>query len=104
MTDLRVILCNCSPDEAAGLAEALVDERYAACVNVLPGVMSYYRWNDEMCAETESTLLIKTTADRYDELEARLQELHSYDVPEIIALHPTRALEAYANWVAEETS
>jgi periplasmic divalent cation tolerance protein len=104
MSDLRIVLSNCSPAEAPALARTLVTERLAACVNVLASVTSHYRWEGELHADEESTLLIKTTASRYPQLEARLRELHSYDLPEIIALTPTDALADYAAWVDEETS
>ncbi len=104
MSDLRVVLCNCSPDEAPKLARILVEERLAACVNVLPSVQSHYMWNGELCEETEATLLIKTTSSAYPELESRLREIHSYDLPEIIALEPAAVLADYAEWVRQETA
>jgi periplasmic divalent cation tolerance protein len=104
MSDVRVVLCNCSPDEAHSLAETLVSEGLVACVNILSGVTSYYMWDGAMQADNESTLLMKTVADRLDALESRLVELHSYDTPEIIALHPSHVFAPYADWVAEVTA
>jgi periplasmic divalent cation tolerance protein len=101
---LRVVLCNCSPDESEDLARALVSEKYAACVNILTGVKSFYEWDGELCEDVEHTLLIKTTDARVGELKARLESLHSYDVPEIIALESTDVLESYAEWVRDQTS
>lgn len=103
MTDLRVVLCNCSPGEAEGLAKALVTERLAACVNVMGGVRSFYIWDDELCEEVEATLVIKTTQQSYEALERRLVELHSYDTPEVVALEATDVLEDYLAWAKEQT-
>lgn len=101
---LRVVLSNCSPEESQTLARALIEERLAACVNILPGVTSCYVWEGELCLDEEHTLLIKTTDERYPELKARLEDLHSYDVPEIIALETDDVLDSYARWADEQTS
>lgn len=101
---LRVVLCNCSPKESKELGRALVEEGLAACVNILPSVTSCYVWEGEYCEDEEHTLLIKTTEERYDELEERLVELHSYDVPEVIALEPEEVFAAYEEWAYEQTS
>lgn len=99
-----VVLCSC-PDakSAERIALAMVEERLAACVNVLPGVTSVYRWQDEVTSESEVLLLIKTSAARYPALETRLAALHPYEVPEIIALPIAAGLPAYLNWLAAET-
>lgn len=99
-----LIIANC-PDEpvANTIALALVEEQLAACVNILPRVQSVYRWQGAVESASEVPLLIKTTAGRYAVLEARLRELHPYEVPEIIALPITRGLPAYLNWLAGET-
>jgi periplasmic divalent cation tolerance protein len=101
---LRVVLCNCSPDESADLARALVEKKLAACVNILSGVKSFYEWDGELCEDLEHTLLIKTTPERLDELKSTLASLHSYDVPEIIALETTDVLESYGQWVRDQTN
>lgn len=103
LSEVLVVLCNCSPGESAMLARALVGERLAACVNVVRGVTSYYEWKGELEVDEEHTLLIKTAADRFDELEARLVELHSYDNPEVIALGAVAAAELYERWVVGQT-
>lgn len=100
---LHVVLCNCSPDESDALAKALVEKRLAACVNILSGVKSFYEWDGELCEDLEHTLLIKTTPERLEELKSTLESLHSYDVPEIIALESTDVLESYAEWVRDQT-
>src|SRR5690554_5418508 len=98
---VRVVLCNCPPDDSQRLARQLVEERLAACVNIIPGVTSFYLWEGELCEDQEHTLLIKTTAERYPELSARLAELHPYTVPEDIALDSARVAAAYQSWVHE---
>ena len=99
-----IVLTTC-PDEAtaARLATALLDLRLAACVSRVPGLTSWYRWEGRVERDDEVLLLIKTAADRYNELSERLTELHPYDVPELLALDVTRGLPAYLDWVAAET-
>lgn len=99
-----LILTNC-PDEdcANAIALALVEERLAACVNILPRVQSVYRWQGAIESATEIPLLIKSTASAYPALEKRLAELHPYELPEIVALPVGQGLPAYLNWLAEET-
>ena len=92
-----------SVEEADRIGAALVEERLAACVNIVPGLHSVYRWQGAVEHAGEVPLLIKTTAARYDALQAAIRELHPYEVPEIIALPITHGLPAYLNWVAEET-
>jgi periplasmic divalent cation tolerance protein len=98
---MRVVLCNCAPAEARSLARALVAERLAACVNLLPAVRSYYFWEGELQEEEESTLLIKTAADSVAALRRRILQLHSYDTPEIVVLPVDldASAEAYLRWV-----
>ena len=99
-----LILTNC-PDEATAntIALALVEEKLAACVNLLPRVQSIYRWQGTVESASEIPLLIKSTAENYPALEKRIAELHPYDLPEIIALPITQGLPAYLNWLAAET-
>ncbi|HEX6735731.1 MAG TPA: divalent-cation tolerance protein CutA [Azonexus sp.] len=102
--DPLLLITNC-PDEAVAnaIALAVVEEKLAACVNLLPRVQSVYRWQGAVESASEIPLLIKTTAARYAALEARIRALHPYAVPEIIAVPITRGLPAYLNWLAEET-
>jgi periplasmic divalent cation tolerance protein len=100
---LLVVLCNCPPADSERLARALVEERLAACVNVIPGVKSFYRWKGELCVDDEHTLLIKTPPARLEELKTRLEALHPYEVPEIVALQSTDVLESYLSWAHEQT-
>jgi len=99
-----VIFCTC-PDRksAEGIATALVDERLAACVNLLPGLTSIYRWQDSVRREPECLLLIKSTAACFEALRSRLRALHPYEVPEIIALPVSHGDPAYLQWLTENT-
>jgi periplasmic divalent cation tolerance protein len=101
---VRLVLSTCAdPQSADAIARALVGERLAACVNVLPGVSSTYRWQGAIEQADEVLLLIKTTADRQDALIARLQALHSYELPEAVAVEAVGGLAPYLQWVAEQT-
>ena len=98
------VITNCPDEETANaIALAIVEEKLAACVNILPRVQSIYRWQGSVESAAEIPLLIKTTANNYPALEARITTLHPYDVPESIALPIARGLPAYLNWVATET-
>lgn len=99
-----VCFCTC-PDAASAerLAEALVGERLAACVNVLPGVRSVYRWQGSIERADEVVLLIKTTHDRLDALAARVRALHPYELPELVAVEAAGGLPDYLAWVAAES-
>jgi periplasmic divalent cation tolerance protein len=106
MTAPAILLCLCTchdAESATKLAETLVGERLAACVNRLPGVLSTYRWQGEVNTDSEELLLIKTTADRFETLKARLLELHPYELPELIALPIERGHAAYLDWVRSTT-
>ncbi len=96
-----VLMTAGNDDEAARIARGLVERRLAACVNVVPGVRSIYAWQGEICDDGEILLIAKTVRSRFDALAATVRELHSYDVPEIVAL-PTAAVDsAYAAWLGE---
>ena len=94
------------PDRAAAevLADALIEKRVAACVNILAPCRSVYRWQEKLQHDEEHPLLIKTTEERYAALEAAIRAGHPYELPEIIALPIERGLPAYLNWVAAETA
>lgn len=96
-----LVLTTCSSAaEADSLATALVQRRLAACVNTLDGVTSTYRWQGGVAREQENLLLIKTTAERYAELEAAIQELSSYELPEILAVPVAAGSAEYLAWLA----
>jgi periplasmic divalent cation tolerance protein len=102
MSDVLVVLVTVpSPPIAARIATALVKEKLAACVNVVPGVRSIYVWKGKVCDGKELLLAIKTTRARYPEVERRVKELHPYSVPEVIALPVARGSAAYLAWVRE---
>jgi periplasmic divalent cation tolerance protein len=86
-------------NEARTIARALVEERLAACVNIIPGLTSIYRWQGQICEDSELLLLIKTQAARVAALRARLVHLHSYEVPEVIALPITAGSAPYLAWL-----
>ncbi|RMG32355.1 MAG: divalent-cation tolerance protein CutA [Methanobacteriota archaeon] len=97
-----VVLCTAgSEDEAHRLADALVEENLAACVNVVPGVMSFYRWKGVINRDQEWLLIIKSTGEAYQALEKKIKTIHSYTVPEIIALPIISGSEDYLKWVGE---
>jgi periplasmic divalent cation tolerance protein len=90
--------------DASLLARTLVEERLAACVNILAPMISTYRWRGEVEQEPEQQLLIKTVAARVPALEARLRELHPYDLPEFLVLPVASGSDAYLRWVGESTT
>jgi periplasmic divalent cation tolerance protein len=94
------------PDRAAAerLADALVGKRLAACVNILAPCRSIFRWKGEVQHDEEHPMLIKTTFERYPELEAEIRAQHPYELPEIVAVPIERGLPGYLAWVADETS
>src|SRR5690606_27234894 len=89
---------------AQRIARALVDRRLAACVSVLPGVVSVYRWQGAVETASEVQLLIKTTRVRYAEVEAAVLALHPYELPELLAVEPVTGLARYMDWIDVETT
>lgn len=105
MSGARVVLVTApSPDVGAALGRALVDERLAACVNVIPGLTSIYRWQGQREEASECLLVIKTDETRYAELERRVLELHPYTIPEVLALPVERGAPAYVEWLRESVA
>jgi periplasmic divalent cation tolerance protein len=102
--DTLLVISNL-PDRASAdrLAQALVERRLAACVNILAPCRSVYRWQGALESAEEHPLLIKTTADRYSALEEAIRGLHPYELPEIVAVPLSAGLPEYLNWVAAET-
>ncbi len=90
-----------SVEKAAEIARVLVDERLAACVNIVPGVRSIYRWKGEISDDTEALCVIKTRRDRVEMLRARLVALHPYEVPELVVVETIAGHEAYLRWIDE---
>ena len=103
-TNVRIVLTTAPNAEVGALiARALVEERLAACVNVIPGVRSIYRWEGEIQDDPEVVLIIKTRADRCEALAARIKDLHPYDVPEVLVLPAVGGSAAYLSWIEAET-
>ncbi|MEW5756771.1 MAG: divalent-cation tolerance protein CutA [Pseudomonadota bacterium] len=101
MTDKYMVVFNTCPDRttADALAQALVELNLAACVSILPGARSVYRWQGKIETAEEQLLMIKTRTDRYAEVERELKARHPYQVPEIIALPVTQGLAPYLSWI-----
>lgn len=105
MSDLLVVLCT-APDAtvAERLATGLVEAGLAACVNVIPGIRSFYTWKGALERDDELQLIIKTRADRFAEVSAWIAAKHPYDVPEVLALTVADASRAYGDWVAAQAN
>lgn len=104
---MTVLLCFCTcPDTASAerIAAALVAERLAACVNVLPGLRSVYRWRGAIECADEVLLLAKTVVERREALCARVAQLHPNELPEVIAVEASGGLTAYLDWVAQASA
>jgi periplasmic divalent cation tolerance protein len=100
MTDKIVILSTCATEEEAErIARSLVEMRLAACVNVVPGVRSFYRWKGAVESAGECLLLIKSSRERFEALRAALEKAHSYEVPEAIALPIVDGAANYMRWL-----
>ena len=91
-----------APPDAERIARALVEERLAACVNVVPGVVSIYRWKGKVEQEAELLLVIKTLAPRVEALKARLLELHPYELPEVVVLPIGGGHAPYLAWIEDQ--
>jgi periplasmic divalent cation tolerance protein len=100
MTDKIVILCTCSCQEEAGsLARSLVEAHLAACVSVIPQVQSYYYWKGALESSNECLLMIKSSQALFEELRSHLVRLHSYEVPEILAIPVSEGSPDYLHWL-----
>jgi periplasmic divalent cation tolerance protein len=94
-----VFVTTSNREDACRIAEALVIEKLAACVNIVPAIESIYRWEGEVVKESEVLMMIKTTDESYPRLESRVKELHSYSTPEVIALRIETGSDAYLEWL-----
>ena len=101
MTDKIVVLTTCQPDDAERIARHLVENRVAACVNIVENARSIYRWQGEVAADRESLLVIKSRRDLFAALETELRKVHNYEVPELIALPVVEGAAAYLAWLDE---
>ena len=105
MTDKLLVLTTAgSQVEANKIAEALVERRLAACVNILPRIQSVYRWRDQVEKSEEFLLFIKTKRELAGKLEAAIRELHSYELPELVGLAIESGSEEYLAWIDESVS
>ena len=103
MTDKIVVLTTCdSQERAAAIARELVEKRLAACVNILPGARSIYRWKEQIQDAAEWVLVIKSRRDLFAGLRAEVERTHSYEVPELIALPVVDGSEGYLAWLDRE--
>jgi len=101
-TQFKLIITTCKDEsEARVLAKALVENKLAACVNILPNMTSIYMWDGEMTEATEAKLLIKTKLDKMNDVFLTIKELHSYEVPEIQVVDVATGNLAYFNWMDE---
>ncbi|HWG95779.1 MAG TPA: divalent-cation tolerance protein CutA [Nitrospira sp.] len=99
-----VMVTTASQGEAIKIAEEVVQSRLAACASMIPAVHSTYWWEGKMINDQESLLLIKTTSDKFNSLEETIRKIHSYKVPEIIAIPVSNGFPPYLEWVLQETS
>jgi periplasmic divalent cation tolerance protein len=106
MDDAILVLCTApaTGDAAVKLARGIVEGGLAACVNIVPGLRSFYTWKGAVNDDAEVQLLIKTRRGRYPDLEKHIRENHPYEVPEVIAIPIERGSEAYLSWLREQTS
>ena len=100
VSDVVLVLTTLGADvDAAAFARLLVEERLAACVNVLPAMTSVYRWQGSVEQDREQQVIMKTTADRVDALEARVRALHAYELPEFLVVPAVGGSAAYLDWI-----
>ena len=101
--DVLVVLVTCPPDKAQGIAAALVEERVAACVNVVPSLSSVYRWKGAVHVDSEALLIVKSTRDRFEALKQAVLRHHPHELPEVIAVPVDRGHAPYLEWVIESS-
>ncbi len=99
MNEIVVLSTADSLDLARSIASALVAANEAACVNIIPGIRSIYRWEGKVCDEGEFLLLIKSSAERFDAIKASIRRLHTYRLPEVIAIPISAGDPEYLNWL-----
>jgi len=102
MSELLILSTADSPELAYKIASALVEAGEAACVNIVPGVRSIYRWQGKICDEGELLLLVKSSSEHFESARARIRQLHTYQVPEVIALPVTAGDPEYLRWLREQ--
>ncbi|MCX5723077.1 MAG: divalent-cation tolerance protein CutA [Nitrospirae bacterium] len=100
---LVILVTAANQEEAIKIARAMVETKLAACANILPAIQSVYRWKGKIVKEREVFILLKSTKSRYPALEQAIKAMHSYEIPEIIALPITSGLPQYLGWIHDET-
>jgi len=102
MTDKIVVLSTCAgAEEAERMARVLVTEQLAACVSVVPNIRSFYRWQGALESSGEYLLIIKTSRSLFDAVKTEIEKLHTYELPELIALPIVEGAENYLNWLGQ---
>jgi len=105
MTDKRIVLTTCgSEEEAQKIALHIVEQQLAACVNIVPKVESVYRWQGKVESSAEWLLLIKTTVEKFPNVRNAIRELHSYDLPECIAIVVEDGSKEYLDWISDSVA
>lgn len=105
MADPIIVLMTAAHlEEAESIAQELVNKQLAACVNIIPNIVSLYRWNGQLCRDPEVLMVAKTTRERFAQLEQAVRHGHSYDVPEIIALTIVDGSTNYLRWLVESVA
>lgn len=102
-SDVHVVLCTCPGEAVETLVTRIVESRLVACVNVISGVRSVYRWEGKVESDTESLLIMKTQRARMEQLIEAIEDAHPYEVPEVVALPVESGSHAYLDWVFRET-
>jgi periplasmic divalent cation tolerance protein len=101
--ELIVFVTAPNSEEARRIANALVSEQLAACVNIVPSIESIYRWEGRVTSDSEALMIIKTTNERYAQVECRVKELHSYSTPEVVAIPIEQGSQEYLDWLRRST-
>ncbi len=104
MNEILILNTTDTPHLAQEIASALVEAHEAACVNIIPGIRSIYRWQGKVCDEGECLLLIKSTKEKFEAIRDTIRRLHSYEVPEIIAVPITAGDPGYLAWLTSSIS
>jgi periplasmic divalent cation tolerance protein len=104
MPEISLLFVTIGASDADEFVQTLCSERLIACGNIVPDVRSHYRWQGELCCESEVAVWMETSADRLEAAMTRAEALHPYECPKIVALTPQRVNEGYARWVVHETT
>jgi periplasmic divalent cation tolerance protein len=104
MADIVVLFVTITPAHAEAFVRQLVEERVVACGNILPGACSHYWWNGELCRDEEAIVFMEAPRAALEKTIARVEALHPYDTPKVVALDPAGVNDEYAAWVLEETT